>query len=158
MKPGKPLTSTNLTKAIQNGATVKERRDFLHPSTVAFGAVARLSLMTLARGRPLFDILQRLFDESLQLLRVAVFVLGKLLEHPPQPLIPRLLRRAFVGRAVAGRRVVLLAEGRVDFIFPADYREGTMLDTTMKNILRKMAIADALAEENAAQLRAIRGK
>ena len=47
----------------------------------------------------------------------------------------------------------LLAKGRVDFIFPADYSEGTMLDTTMKNIIRKMAITDLLAEENQEQLR-----
>ena len=73
------------------------------------------------------------------------------------------MMRAYGGQAVAvyqdsNRAGVesLLAEGRVDFIFPADYREGTILDTTMKNILRKMAIADILAEENAAQLRAIR--
>ena len=51
----------------------------------------------------------------------------------------------------------LLAKGRVDFIFPADYREGTALDTTVKNIIRRMAIADRLAEENAEQLRSIGG-
>ena len=50
----------------------------------------------------------------------------------------------------------LLANGRVDFIYPADYREGSGLDRTVKNILRKMATADALAEENARQMRLIR--
>jgi 2-hydroxy-3-keto-5-methylthiopentenyl-1-phosphate phosphatase len=45
----------------------------------------------------------------------------------------------------------LLSGGRVDFIYPADYREGSGLDVTVKNILRKMATADALAEENARQ-------
>ena len=49
----------------------------------------------------------------------------------------------------------LLSKGRVDFIFPADYREGTALDSTVKNIIRKMAICDTLAEENAAQFRQI---
>ena len=43
----------------------------------------------------------------------------------------------------------------MDFIFPADYREGTALDSTVKNIIRKMAICDALAEENASQFRQI---
>ena len=43
----------------------------------------------------------------------------------------------------------------MDFIFPADYREGTALDQTVKNIIRKMAITDALAEENARQTRQI---
>ena len=49
----------------------------------------------------------------------------------------------------------LLQDGRVDFIFPADYREGTEFDKTVHNILRKMAVSDALSEKNAEQLRAI---
>ena len=72
------------------------------------------------------------------------------------------MMRAYGGQAIAvyqeeNRQGVedLLSKGRVDFIFPADYREGTTLDSTVKNIIRKMAIADALAEENAAQRRNI---
>ncbi|MBO4915699.1 MAG: haloacid dehalogenase-like hydrolase [Oscillospiraceae bacterium] len=72
------------------------------------------------------------------------------------------MMRAYGGQAVAvyqesNRTGVesLLADGRVDFIFPADYREDTILDKTMKNILRKIAIADELSEENAAQLKGI---
>ena len=72
------------------------------------------------------------------------------------------MMRAYGGQAVAvyqesNRAGVesLLKDGRVDFIFPADYSEGTMLDTTMKNILRKMAISEELSEENQAQLRAV---
>ena len=49
----------------------------------------------------------------------------------------------------------LLAKGRVDFIFQADYREGTELDVTVKNIVRKMAITDLLTEKNADQMRNI---
>ena len=49
----------------------------------------------------------------------------------------------------------LLAKGRVDFIFPADYSRGTALDETVKNILRRMAITDRLTEENTQQLHAI---
>ena len=49
----------------------------------------------------------------------------------------------------------LLAKGRVDFIFPADYREGTALDKTVKDIIRKMAVTDRLWEENARQSRSI---
>ena len=49
----------------------------------------------------------------------------------------------------------LLAKGRVDFMFPADYREGTGLDVTVRNIIRKMAISDALTAENVRQLQAI---
>ena len=73
------------------------------------------------------------------------------------------MMRAYGGQALAvyqeGNRAgveELLARGRVDFIFPADYREGTALDTTVKNIIRKMAIADSLWEENHQQLRRIR--
>ena len=72
------------------------------------------------------------------------------------------MMRAYGGQAVAvyqdsNRAGVedLLAKGRVDFIFPADYRDGTLFDETMKNIVRKIAIADALAEENQQQLRSL---
>jgi hypothetical protein len=41
----------------------------------------------------------------------------------------------------------------VDFIYPADYREGSGLDVTVRNIIRKMAISDVLFHENAAQKR-----
>ena len=57
------------------------------------------------------------------------------------------------------RRVLekLLADGRVDFIFPADYREGMELDRTVRDILRKMTITDRLLEVNNRQLRSIGG-
>lgn len=74
------------------------------------------------------------------------------------------MMRAYGGQAIAvyqqANRVgveELLARGRVDFIFPADYSEGTALDLTAKNIIRKMAIADRLWEENSRQLRSIGG-
>ena len=51
----------------------------------------------------------------------------------------------------------LLADGRVDFIFPADYREGMELDRTVRDILRKMTITDRLLEVNNRQLRSIGG-
>ena len=74
------------------------------------------------------------------------------------------MMRAYGGQAIAvyqaSNRVGvedLLAKGRVDFIFPADYSEGTALDLTVKNIIRKMAISDQLWEENTQQLRSIGG-
>ena len=74
------------------------------------------------------------------------------------------MMRAYGGQAIAvyqesNRMGVedLLAKGRVDFIFPADYSEGTALDLTVKNIIRKMAITDQLGTENAQQLRSIGG-
>jgi hypothetical protein len=74
------------------------------------------------------------------------------------------MMRAYGGQAIAvyqraNRPGVedLLAKGRVDFIFPADYSEGTALDETMKNIIRKIAIVDQLGEENVQQLRSIGG-
>ena len=70
------------------------------------------------------------------------------------------MMRAYGGQAIAvyqdaNRTGVeeLLAKKRVDFIFPADYREGSALDGTVKNIIRKMAITDRLWEENHRQLR-----
>ena len=72
------------------------------------------------------------------------------------------MMRSYGGQAIAvyqeGNRTAvedLLAKGRVNFIFPADYREGTALDATVKNILRRMAITDALTNENERQLRSI---
>ena len=74
------------------------------------------------------------------------------------------MMRAYGGQAIAvyqegNRQGVedLLAKGRVDFIFPADYSEGTALDATVKHIIQKMAIADLLWEENVQQLRSIGG-
>ena len=72
------------------------------------------------------------------------------------------MMRAYGGQAIAvyqpsNRPGVedLLAKGRVDFIFPADYREGTGLDVTVQNIIRKMAISDALTAENVRQIQSI---
>lgn len=74
------------------------------------------------------------------------------------------MMRAYGGQAIAVYQATnrmgvedLLAKGRVDFMFPADYREGTALDVTVKNIIREMAIRDLLWEENAAQRRTIGG-
>ena len=73
------------------------------------------------------------------------------------------MMRAYGGQAIAvyqaaNRKGVeqLLEQGRVDFIYPADYREGTELEITVKNIIRKMAASQQLADENASQLRRIR--
>ena len=72
------------------------------------------------------------------------------------------MMRAYGGQAIAvyqavNRRGVeqLLRQRRVDFIYPADYREGTALEITVKNIIRKMAVSQQLYEENVSQLRAI---
>ena len=74
------------------------------------------------------------------------------------------MMRAYGGQAIAvyqesNRLGVedLLAKGRVDFIFRADYSEGTALDATVKAIIRKIAILDRLGEENVQQLRSIGG-
>ncbi len=72
------------------------------------------------------------------------------------------MMRAYGGQAIAvyqasNRAGVedLLAKGRVDFIFPADYSPGTALEETVKNILRRMAITEQLTEENTQQLRSV---
>ena len=73
------------------------------------------------------------------------------------------MMRAYGGQAIAVYQAVnqrgveqLLRQGRVDFIYQADYREGTPLEITVKNIIRKMAVSHQLAEENGLQLKSIR--
>lgn len=72
------------------------------------------------------------------------------------------MMRAYGGQAIAVYQEAnrpgvedLLAKGRVDYMFPADYREGRGLDLTVKNIITKMAINDRLYEENLRQRRGI---
>ncbi len=69
------------------------------------------------------------------------------------------MMKAYGGYSIAvyqNRRKVesMLERNRVDFIYPADYREGSGLDVTMKNILRKIAVSETLYQENAVQKRA----
>ena len=69
------------------------------------------------------------------------------------------MMKAYGGYSIAvyqNRRKVesMLERNRVDFIYPADYREGSGLDVTMKNILRKIAVSETLYQENAFQKRA----
>jgi len=73
------------------------------------------------------------------------------------------MMRAYGGQAIAVYQAVnrkgveqLLRQGRVDFIYPADYREGSALEITVKNIIRKMAVSHQLTDENILQLRSIR--
>jgi len=72
------------------------------------------------------------------------------------------MMRAYGGQAIAVYQAVnqkgveqLLRQGRVDFIYPADYREGTALETTVKNIIRKMTVSQQLYEENMRQLASV---
>ena len=72
------------------------------------------------------------------------------------------MMRSYGGQAIAvyqssNRAGVedLLSKGRVDFIFPADYSEGTALDTTAKDILRRIAITERLDRETQRQHKAI---
>ena len=74
------------------------------------------------------------------------------------------MMRSYGGQAIAvyqpeSRTGVeeLLAKGRVDYIFPADYRENTDFDLTVKNIIRKMAIDHALGYESTKQMHSIGG-
>ena len=46
----------------------------------------------------------------------------------------------------------LLAHGRVDFMFQADYSENTNFDITVKNLIKKAAIEDSLVTEPNIQL------
>ena len=49
----------------------------------------------------------------------------------------------------------LLLRDRVDFIYPADYTEDSLLNRTVHNLIKKIAISDELTQENARQLKEI---
>ena len=49
----------------------------------------------------------------------------------------------------------LLLKDRVDFIYPADYREDMGLDITVRNIIRKMAVCETLYKEYSSQKKSI---
>ncbi len=75
------------------------------------------------------------------------------------------MMRAYGGQAIAVYQATsrpgveqLMQDSRVDFIFPADYREGSGLERTMQNIIRKMAVSHRLEEESSRQLQAIRNQ
>ena len=74
------------------------------------------------------------------------------------------MMRAYGGQAIAvyqdaNRPGVeqLLRQGRVDYIYPADYSEGAGLELTVKEIIRRMAVNHRLSEEKHAQFRAVQG-
>ena len=46
----------------------------------------------------------------------------------------------------------LLKNGRVDYILLADYSENSMLDKTVRDIIRKMAVTDSLRRKSNAQM------
>lgn len=50
----------------------------------------------------------------------------------------------------------LLEKDRVDFIYPADYKENGGLDITVKNIIRKMAVSETLYNEYSKQKKEIK--
>jgi len=72
------------------------------------------------------------------------------------------MMRSYGGQAIAVYQAVnkrgveqLLRQQRVDYIFPADYREGTELEMTVKNIIRKMAVSEQLYMEHQRQMRTL---
>ncbi len=46
----------------------------------------------------------------------------------------------------------LLRDGRADFMLPADYSEGGELETTVKTVIQRMAVTDALRRKSMSQL------
>ena len=74
------------------------------------------------------------------------------------------MTRSYGGRAVAvwqdaNRDAVreLLLRGRVDYIFPADYRPDGALESAVRDMLRSIAVTSRLRGEHAAQMRACGG-
>ena len=74
------------------------------------------------------------------------------------------MMRSYGGQAIAvyqeaSRQGVedLLTKGRVDYIFPADYRQGTAFEQTVEQIISNMAIVHRLQMESARQRRTMGG-
>ncbi len=71
------------------------------------------------------------------------------------------MMKSYGGKAIAVYQSLdekvkeLLRKDRVDYIYPADYSEGSGLDLTVKDIIRNMAISDKLFEEYSKQLKSI---
>ncbi len=72
------------------------------------------------------------------------------------------MMKAYGGQAIAvyqddskAKVEELLIKDRVDFVFPADYSADGELDKTVKNIIKKIVISDALTEINQTQLKGI---
>ena len=71
------------------------------------------------------------------------------------------MMKSYGGKAIAVYQQLdekvkeLLRKDRVDYIYPADYRENKGLDLTVKNIIRNMAISDKLYEEYSSQLKSV---
>ena len=72
------------------------------------------------------------------------------------------MMKAYGGQAIAvyqsdskSKVEELLIKDRVDFIFPADYSADGELDKTVKNIIKKIVISDALTDINQMQLKGI---
>ncbi len=71
------------------------------------------------------------------------------------------MMKSYGGKAIAVYQSLddkvceLLRKDRVDYIYPADYTEGSGLDKTMKDIIKNMIIADKLNEEYTKQLKSV---
>ena len=71
------------------------------------------------------------------------------------------MMKSYGGKAIAVYQTLdekvkeLLRKDRVDYIYPADYSEGSGLDKTIKDIIRNMAISDKLNEEYSRQIKSI---
>ncbi len=71
------------------------------------------------------------------------------------------MMKSYGGKAIAVYQSLdekvkeLLRKDRVDYIYPADYSEGSGLDITVKDIIRNMAISDRLYEEYSRQIKSI---
>lgn len=71
------------------------------------------------------------------------------------------MMKSYGGKAIAVYQSLddkvceLLRKDRVDYIYPADYTEGSGLDKTMKDIIKNMIIVDKLNEEYTKQLKSI---
>ena len=141
----------------ENGDACWPKLDVNFTNKTQFVYRIKKGIMDVSRDRELNDSMP---DDSKRVPFTNMIYMGDGLSDVPC----MKMMRAYGGQAIAvyqasNRQGVekLLADGRVDFIFPADYREGMELDRTVRDILRKMTITDRLLEVNNRQLRSIGG-
>ena len=141
----------------ENGDACWPKLDVNFPNKTQFVYRINKGILDVSRDRELNDSMP---DDSKRVPFTNMIYMGDGLSDVPC----MKMMRAYGGQAIAvyqanNRQGVekLLADGRVDFIFPADYREGMELDRTVRDILRKMTITDRLLEVNNRQLRSIGG-
>ena len=135
---------------IENGAAVWPKTDVNYTNKTQFVYRINKGVLDVAND---VDLNRSMPDDSKRVPFCNMIYIGDGLSDVPC----MKMMKAYGGYSIAvyqkrdSKVEALLNRDRVDFIYPADYSEGTGLDMTVKNIIKKMAIADKLTAENSSQ-------